>query len=96
MVFSLPAGIFDNLKVLETLEMSEANLTTLPNGALLPLLNLTTLSLNGNPFVCDCSLQWLGYYLYDTGKRFSLNLFTYGRLQSKLSQLISITFDRLF
>ncbi|XP_052225622.1 leucine-rich repeat-containing protein 15-like isoform X1 [Dreissena polymorpha] len=64
---SLPAGVFNNLKQLETLKLIGNGLTSLPERALLPLLSLTSLSLENNAWTCDCDLQWLGSFLYDTG-----------------------------
>ncbi|KAH3782749.1 hypothetical protein DPMN_160668 [Dreissena polymorpha] len=65
-IYSLPAGIFDNLKKLETLKLKGTGLTSLPEHALLPLLSLNSLTLDENAWACDCGLQWLAEYLYDT------------------------------
>ena len=64
---SLPSGLFDDLKNLDTLNLQNTGLTTLPQNLFYPLLSLTTLNLGQNSWLCDCSLAWLEQYLTSSG-----------------------------
>ncbi|XP_067372053.1 nyctalopin, partial [Channa argus] len=52
-------GTFENLTSLITLHLNSNNLTTLPLPVFQPIYLLGRLYLFKNPWVCDCSLEWL-------------------------------------
>ncbi|XP_076010962.1 nyctalopin [Genypterus blacodes] len=52
-------GSFENLTSLITLHLNSNNLTTLPFAVFEPVYFLARLYLFRNPWVCDCTLEWL-------------------------------------
>lgn len=55
----IPANTLAKMRVLERLDLSNNNLTTLPRGLFDDLDNLAQLLLRNNPWFCGCSLLWL-------------------------------------
>ncbi|XP_049635587.1 leucine-rich repeat transmembrane protein FLRT1 [Suncus etruscus] len=55
----IPANTLARMRVLERLDLSNNNLTTLPRGLFDDLDNLAQLLLRNNPWFCGCSLLWL-------------------------------------
>uniref|UniRef100_A0A8C2XBV6 Nyctalopin n=1 Tax=Cyclopterus lumpus TaxID=8103 RepID=A0A8C2XBV6_CYCLU len=58
-LLNIEEGTFENLTSLITLHLNSNNLTTLPLPVFQPVYLLGRLFLFRNPWVCDCSLEWL-------------------------------------
>uniref|UniRef100_A0A0P4W5L7 Protein slit n=1 Tax=Scylla olivacea TaxID=85551 RepID=A0A0P4W5L7_SCYOL len=54
---------FADLRSLNLLSLYDNNIKTIQNGTFDTLSSIQTLHLGRNPFVCDCSIQWLSDYL---------------------------------
>ncbi|CAL4094795.1 unnamed protein product [Meganyctiphanes norvegica] len=54
---------FRDLRHLSLLSLYDNQIMTMNNGTFDPLVNIQTMHLGANPFVCDCKLGWLGNYL---------------------------------
>ncbi|XP_076059320.1 slit guidance ligand isoform X2 [Oratosquilla oratoria] len=59
----LRQDVFQDLRSLNLLSLYDNNIKTIENGTFTNLTSIQTLHLGRNPFVCDCSLQWLSDYL---------------------------------
>nr|XP_027218511.1 protein slit-like [Penaeus vannamei] len=59
----LRRDVFTDLRSLNLLSLYDNNIKTIQNGTFDTLSSIQTLHLGRNPFVCDCSLQWLSDYL---------------------------------
>ncbi|KAF3843678.1 hypothetical protein F7725_002527 [Dissostichus mawsoni] len=58
-LLNIEEGAFENLTSLITLHLNSNNLTTFPFPVFQPVYFLARLFLFRNPWVCDCSLEWL-------------------------------------
>ena len=56
---TLPDGVFDRLFHLKTLAINNNRLTTIKAALLKDVSNVDELSLEDNPWLCDCALAWL-------------------------------------
>uniref|UniRef100_A0A8C6UPN9 Leucine rich repeat containing 4Ba n=1 Tax=Neogobius melanostomus TaxID=47308 RepID=A0A8C6UPN9_9GOBI len=54
---------FDDLKSLEELNLSHNSLHSLPHDLFTPLHQLERVHLNHNPWVCNCDILWLSWWL---------------------------------
>ncbi|KAJ0000990.1 hypothetical protein NQD34_006010 [Periophthalmus magnuspinnatus] len=57
---------FDDLKNLEELNLSHNSLHSLPHDLFTPLHQLERVHLNHNPWVCNCDILWLSWWLKET------------------------------
>uniref|UniRef100_A0A672ZRP7 Leucine rich repeat containing 4Ba n=1 Tax=Sphaeramia orbicularis TaxID=375764 RepID=A0A672ZRP7_9TELE len=57
---------FDDLKNLEELNLSHNSLHSLPHDLFTPLHQLERVHLNHNPWVCNCDVLWLSWWLKET------------------------------
>ncbi|CAF89704.1 unnamed protein product, partial [Tetraodon nigroviridis] len=57
---------FDDLKSLEELNLSHNSLHSLPHDLFTPLHQLERVHLNHNPWVCNCDILWLSWWLKET------------------------------
>ncbi|RXM93497.1 Leucine-rich repeat-containing protein 4B [Acipenser ruthenus] len=57
---------FDDLKSLEELNLSHNGLHSLPHDLFTPLHRLERVHLNHNPWVCNCDILWLSWWLKET------------------------------
>ncbi|XP_051925349.1 leucine-rich repeat-containing protein 4B [Hippocampus zosterae] len=57
---------FDDLKILEELNLSHNSLHSLPHDLFTPLHQLERVHLNHNPWVCNCEVLWLSWWLKET------------------------------
>lgn len=57
---------FDDLKSLEELNLSHNSLHSLPHDLFTPLHPLERVHLNHNPWVCNCDILWLSWWLKET------------------------------
>lgn len=57
---------FDDLKNLEELNLSHNSLHSLPHDLFTPLHRLERVHLNHNPWVCNCDVLWLSWWLKET------------------------------
>uniref|UniRef100_A0A3Q2QAB3 Leucine rich repeat containing 4B n=1 Tax=Fundulus heteroclitus TaxID=8078 RepID=A0A3Q2QAB3_FUNHE len=57
---------FDDLKSLEELNLSHNSLHSLPHDLFTPLHQLERVHLNHNPWVCNCDVLWLSWWLKET------------------------------
>ncbi|XP_031414272.1 leucine-rich repeat-containing protein 4B [Clupea harengus] len=57
---------FDDLKNLEELNLSHNSLHSLPHDLFTPLPKLERVHLNHNPWVCNCDVLWLSWWLKET------------------------------
>ncbi|KAF4093182.1 hypothetical protein AMELA_G00029500 [Ameiurus melas] len=57
---------FDDLKSLEELNLSHNSLHSLPHDLFTPLQKLERVHLNHNPWVCNCDVLWLSWWLKET------------------------------
>ncbi|TSO57268.1 Leucine-rich repeat-containing protein 4B [Bagarius yarrelli] len=57
---------FDDLKNLEELNLSHNSLHSLPHDLFTPLQQLERVHLNHNPWVCNCDVLWLSWWLKET------------------------------
>lgn len=57
---------FDDLKNLEELNLSHNSLHSLPHDLFTPLQKLERVHLNHNPWVCNCDVLWLSWWLKET------------------------------
>ncbi|XP_066564899.1 leucine-rich repeat-containing protein 4B [Amia ocellicauda] len=57
---------FDDLKSLEELNLSHNSLHSLPHDLFTPLHRLERVHLNHNPWVCNCDVLWLSWWLKET------------------------------
>uniref|UniRef100_A0A3P9J846 Ig-like domain-containing protein n=1 Tax=Oryzias latipes TaxID=8090 RepID=A0A3P9J846_ORYLA len=57
---------FDELKSLEELNLSHNSLHSLPHDLFTPLHQLERVHLNHNPWVCNCDVLWLSWWLKET------------------------------
>ncbi|XP_067101057.1 leucine-rich repeat-containing protein 4B isoform X1 [Osmerus mordax] len=57
---------FDDLKNLEELNLSHNSLHSLPHDLFTPLHVLERVHLNHNPWVCNCDVLWLSWWLKET------------------------------
>ncbi|KAL4658294.1 leucine-rich repeat-containing protein 4B [Arapaima gigas] len=57
---------FDDLKNLEELNLSHNSLHSLPHDLFTPLHQLERAHLNHNPWVCNCDVLWLSWWLKET------------------------------
>uniref|UniRef100_A0A667X8A7 Leucine rich repeat containing 4B n=1 Tax=Myripristis murdjan TaxID=586833 RepID=A0A667X8A7_9TELE len=57
---------FDDLKNLEELNLSHNSLHYLPHDLFTPLHQLERVHLNHNPWVCNCDVLWLSWWLKET------------------------------
>ncbi|XP_062336463.1 leucine-rich repeat-containing protein 4B [Osmerus eperlanus] len=57
---------FDDLKNLEELNLSHNSLHSLPHDLFTPLHLLERVHLNHNPWVCNCDVLWLSWWLKET------------------------------
>ncbi|XP_061703323.1 leucine-rich repeat-containing protein 4B [Syngnathoides biaculeatus] len=57
---------FDDLKNLEELNLSHNSLHSLPHDLFTPLHQLELVHLNHNPWVCNCDVLWLSWWLKET------------------------------
>ncbi|KAG7459822.1 hypothetical protein MATL_G00214740 [Megalops atlanticus] len=57
---------FDDLKNLEELNLSHNSLHSLPHDLFTPLHKLERVHLNHNPWVCNCDVLWLSWWLKET------------------------------
>ncbi|CDQ66099.1 unnamed protein product [Oncorhynchus mykiss] len=57
---------FDDLKNLEELNLSHNTLHSLPHDLFTPLHQLERVHLNHNPWVCNCDVLWLSWWLKET------------------------------
>lgn len=57
---------FDDLKNLEELNLSHNSLHSLPHDLFQPLHQLERVHLNHNPWVCNCDILWLSWWLKET------------------------------
>ncbi|XP_039630746.1 leucine-rich repeat-containing protein 4B [Polypterus senegalus] len=57
---------FDDLKNLEELNLSHNNLHSLPHDLFTPLHRLERVHLNHNPWICNCDVLWLSWWLKET------------------------------
>ncbi|GAB6022504.1 Leucine-rich repeats and immunoglobulin-like domains [Chamberlinius hualienensis] len=62
-ITTLPQGLFASTPQLRNLFLDENKLQTLANGTMNGLDQLQFISVAGNPFICDCSLQWFKDWL---------------------------------
>lgn len=62
----LEINTFHLLSSLETLQISNNQLTTIPQGVFSDLHSLKRLYIGENPWICECSLQWLKDLLINT------------------------------
>ncbi|XP_047472308.1 protein slit-like isoform X1 [Penaeus chinensis] len=54
---------FKDLRKLSLLSLYDNRIMSFGNGTFAPLVNIQTMHLGANPFVCDCNLAWLASYL---------------------------------
>ncbi|CAL4126380.1 unnamed protein product, partial [Meganyctiphanes norvegica] len=59
----LRRDVFTDLRSLNLLSLYDNYIKTIQNGTFDSLSSIQTLHLGRNPFVCDCSMQWLSDYL---------------------------------
>ncbi|KAK5884765.1 hypothetical protein CesoFtcFv8_018553 [Champsocephalus esox] len=57
---------FDDLKSLEELNLSHNSLHSLPHDLFTPLHQLERVHLNHNPWICNCDVLWLSWWLKET------------------------------
>ncbi|XP_070779511.1 leucine-rich repeat-containing protein 4B isoform X2 [Enoplosus armatus] len=57
---------FDDLKNLEELNLSHNSLHSLPHDLFTPLHQLERVHLNHNPWICNCDVLWLSWWLKET------------------------------
>ncbi|KAM9393009.1 leucine-rich repeat-containing protein 4C [Pholidichthys leucotaenia] len=57
---------FDDLKSLEELNLSHNSLHSLPHDLFTPLHRLERVHLNHNPWICNCDILWLSWWLKET------------------------------
>ncbi|XP_059381174.1 leucine-rich repeat-containing protein 4B [Carassius carassius] len=62
----LERNAFDDLKNLEELNLSHNSLHSLPHDLFTPLQQLERVHLNHNPWVCNCDVLWLSWWLKET------------------------------
>ncbi|KAM4716723.1 leucine-rich repeat-containing protein 4B isoform 1-T2 [Anableps anableps] len=65
-VSAIERNAFDDLKNLEELNLSHNSLRSLPHDLFTPLHQLERVHLNHNPWVCNCDVLWLSWWLKET------------------------------
>ncbi|KAI1884701.1 hypothetical protein AGOR_G00229130 [Albula goreensis] len=66
LVSVIERNAFDDLKALEELNLSHNSLHSLPHDLFTPLQKLERVHLNHNPWVCNCDVLWLSWWLKET------------------------------
>lgn len=67
-ISSIGVNLFNGLGSLTSLRLENNNITSIPQGVFRGLKPGTVVFLNGNPFYCDCKLQWLKHWLRTKAK----------------------------
>lgn len=62
-LFEIDINTFSSLTLLQTLQISNNLLTTIPQGIFDSLIDLKQLYSGENPWICNCNLQWFKEYL---------------------------------
>lgn len=65
-ILLIERNAFDDLKNLEELNLSHNSLHSLPHDLFTPLQQLERVHLNHNPWVCNCDVLWLSWWLKET------------------------------
>ncbi|XP_046386028.1 adhesion G protein-coupled receptor A3 [Ischnura elegans] len=67
-ISKLNGSMIEDLQALERLKVSENNISRISPGTFNVLPKLKYLNLTGNPFICDCHLQWLSELMKNESK----------------------------